>query len=302
MANLYGYNSTLIVVPEATYGEEFLNWKNGVAFNNTTIEMESNAELVQRLIRSGTISETSCENVTGKVSGTATISGVLTQTHAEWLSQALALNNEATSPIDSDVVSQTTAYSYKLIRRYSDTLADVAFGAVLTSLEYSTDDNFVNFTATFDVQEVKRGQFISSITEPMPTVTACERAFTVADVTYTKGSYSLNPLSFTVSFTNELDEDKINYGTSLKKTACLVSKTTGTLTLEGLHDSVNTMIPTGTVSDFSIGIGSHYDLDLYTMVETANIPDSEQGAYIQSYTSKIVKGASAPQYRVTFSS
>lgn len=301
MANLYGYNSTLIVVPEDTYGSEFLSWKNGVAFNNTTIEMESNAELVQRLIRSGTISETSCENVTGKVSGTATVSGVLTQTHAEWLSQALALDNKATSPIDSDDVSQTTAYSYKLIRRYSDTLADVAFGAVLTSLEYSTDDNFVNFTATFDVQEVKRGQFISSITEPMPTVTSCEKAFTVAEVTYTRGSYSLTPLSFTVSFTNELDEDKINYGTSLKKTSCLVSKTTGTLTLEGLHDSVNTMIPAGTVSAFSIGIGSHYDLDLYTMVETANIPDSEQGAYIQTYTSKIVKGDSVPQYKVTFS-
>lgn len=300
MANLYGYNSTLIVEPEATYGCALTAW-SGEAYNNTTIEMESNAELVQRLIRSGTISETTCENVTGKVSGTATISGVLTQAHAEWLSQALALDNTATSPIDSNDVSQSTDYSYKLIRRYSDTLADIAYGAVLTSLEYSTDDNFVNFTATFDVQEVKRSQSITTITGDIPVVTTCDTAFTVADVVYTRGSYSVVPLSFTVSFTNELDDDKINYGTALKKSACLVSKTTGTLTIEGLHDSVNTMLAVGTQSIFKIGIGLAYDLDLFTMVETTNVPDSEQGAYIQTYTSKIVKGTTTPQYEITFS-
>lgn len=302
MANLYGYKTNLVIVPEATYGAELTAWTGASTFNSTTIEMESATELVQRLIRSGTISETSCENIAGKVSGSVTISGTLLPSLFEVLMQGLSLDTDRAFPINSDNVSQaSTGYSYTIVRKYTTTLGDVASGCVLTNVEYSTDDNFVNFTATFDAQEVNRNVSLSAVTGTTPLLEACEQPFTLADVSYVCGTWAITPMSFTMSFTNELDEDKINYGTSLTKSACYISKTTGSLTIEGINQSNEVIKATGTELEFKLGLGEDITVEVNTVVESHSIPDAERGVYVKSYTAKIVKGVSAPQYLVTVS-
>lgn len=303
MANLYGYKTDLIIAPETTYGSKLTEWSSGVqAFNDTTIDMESSEEMIQRLIRSGTISETACENITGKVTASVTIGGVLTHRMFEKLFQGLTLDNTATVSYNSDDVSQgNSGYSYTIMRRYSDSLADIATGCTLSSLEISTDDNFVNFSATYEAKQVLRGASITAITGDAPVVVDCPTPIKLSDVNYTN-TLNITPLSFSLTLNNEMDEDKINYGTSLTRTSCIVSKQTGSLTIDGIHNDTEALKPIGFESNFNINVTGHgeFSIFLHTMVETVSVPDVERGVYVKEYGLKIVKGSGLyePMYQV----
>lgn len=298
MANFYGYKTNLIISPQTTYGSRMIGWASAQAFNDTTIDMESAQQMVQRLIRSGTISETVCENIVGKVTATVTIGGVLTLEIMNKLFQGLTLDNTITNEFNSDDVNQTDdEYSFTIMRRYSDTLADIATGCTLSSLQISTDDNFVNFSATYDAKEIKRGE---TITGEIPEVVDCPSPIKLSSVSY-DNTLNITPLSFSLTFNNEMDEDKINYGTSLTKKRCIVSKQTGTLTIDGIHNDNEALMPIGTQSIFAINLGgNNVVINLHTMIETLSIPDAQQGVYTKEYGLKIVKGEDDPMYDIQF--
>lgn len=294
MANVYGYKSKLIALSEATYGNLNTVWTgNSYAHNDTTIDIVDSTELIERMVRSGQLGESTCETTDGRVGGQVTISGTFSE-DKHWMIIATALKNTYASVVDFD--NQATAYSWTLVRDFANGKVDIAYGCVVTSFELSNDDNFINYSITFDAQEVKFGQTKSAIftsmtgTEPTPT---CESPFRTKDFTMDSKISDLTPLTFSLTINNELDEDKVNFGISNKKQRVVVSKVTGEFTVEGLLVSgsqelegigqqvLNTLTLANGELDETITFNSK--------ISSRAIPDVERGAYICSYTSRIVK-------------
>lgn len=292
MANVYGYKSKLIALPEATYGTVASVWTNGFAHSDTTIDIADSTELVERMVRSGQLGETTCETVDGRVGGQVTISGVFSSSK-HWMIGASALKSTYARVIDFD--TQGTAYSFTIARDYGNGIVDVAYGCVATSFELSNDDNFINYSITFDAQEVKFGQakttVFSSMTGEEPEVT-CEAPFKTKDFKFTSDA-NITPLSFTLSITNELDEDKVNFGIGNKKVRAIVSKTTGEFTVEGLLVSESQSleeIGTELANNITLKDGSLDEIiDFTGKVSSRSIPDVERGAYVSSLTMRVVK-------------
>lgn len=291
MANVYGYKSKLIALPEATYGTVASVWTTGFAHNDTTIDIADSTELVERMVRSGQLGETTCETVDGRVGGQVTISGVFSA-DKHWMIGASALKSTYASVINFD--TQDTAYSFTIARDYGNGIVDVAYGCVATSFELSNDDNFINYSITFDAQEVKFGQSMATVfvamTGEKPEV-SCEVPFRTKDFSYK--SDDITPLSFTLSITNELDEDKVNFGIGNKKVRAIVSKTTGEFTVEGLLVSESQLLEEiGTELGNSITLDDgdlEETIDFAGKVSSRSIPDVERGAYVSSYTMRVVK-------------
>lgn len=292
MANVYGYKSKLIALPETTYGTVASVWTAGFAHNDTTIDIADSTELVERMVRSGVLGETTCETVDGRVGGQVTISGVFSA-DKHWMIGATALKSGYSGTIDFD--TQDTKYSFTLARDYGNGKVDVAYGCVATSFELSNDDNFINYSITFDAQEIKFGQtktaVFASMTGTEPEV-SCETPFRTKDFR-PELETNITPLSFTLSITNELDEDKVNFGIGNKKVRAIVSKTTGEFTVEGLVESGaqeleeigKEMRNTITINDGKL----EETIDFVGKVSSRSIPDVERGAYVLSYTMRVVE-------------
>lgn len=292
MANVYGYKSKLIALPETTYGTVSSAWTSGFAHNDTTIDIADSTELVERMVRSGVLGETTCETVDGRVGGQVTISGAFSP-KKHWMIGASALKSTQVGNIVFDT-QDDGRYSFTLVRDYGNGKVDVAYGCVATSFELSNDDNFINYSITFDAQEVEFGQtktaVFASMTGEEPKV-ECETPFRTKDF-HLELDTDINPLSFTLSITNELDEDKVNFGIGNKKSRAVVSKTTGEFTVEGLLVSeAQELEEIGTEIKNTIGFVddvSTVTIQFTGKVSSRSIPDVERGAYILSYTMRVV--------------
>jgi hypothetical protein len=298
MANVYGYKSKLIAITEPTYGNLNTVWTgNSYAHNDTTIDMVDNSELIERMVRSGVLGESTCETTDGRVGGQVTISGVFSK-EKHWMIVATALKNTGASVVDFSV--QASDYSRTLVRDFGNGYIDIAYGCVVSSMEFSNDDNFINYSITFDAQEVKFGQAKATVFDLMtgdePDV-ACETPFKTKDFELTSDMANLTPLTFSLTITNEFDEDKVNYGISNKKQRVVVSKTTGEFTVEGLIVSGSQSledIGTEIANTLTITDGSQEEIFIFnSKISSRAIPDVERGAYVCSYTSRIVKLASS---------
>lgn len=290
MANLYGYKTKLITSYETTYGTPLNSYTGANVHADTTIDIVDNSELVDRMVRSGQLGETVCESTDGRLGGQVTISGVLTA-EKNWLFKAIGLNPTLVS--DTTVVGDTQGSIYSFtIARATEATCDVAYGCVATSFELSNDDNFINYSITFDSAEVKFGQTLASVFGSSTAPEAkCETPYKTKDFEYSGAGFS--PLTFSLSITNELDEDKVNYGISNKKVRAIVSKTTGEFTIEGLLDTTaRTPDVVGTDVKHSLAVGDGTATNTMTFtgrISSVGIPDVERGAYVQTQTSRIVK-------------
>jgi len=301
MANKYGYKSKLYVMAEATYGTIVPVWTDAEVHNDSTIEMTPEQDTVNRLVRSGELFETTCEVFLGKKRGTVSLSGVLTAEY-EWLLAAYTLDSSDSSPYT--LTTQSSTYSYQMVRTYEDgaSLADVAMGCVLESLEISQDDNVWNFSAVFKAKAIVYGMNVGAFTGTEPTP-SCGKPFLVKNTTFT-GSLGIdNPTTASFSLTHEFDDDKVTYGISDTKTLEAVLKSTGSYTIEAIHNDATSMPVLGASDVIVMVIGdgtTDWSIATSGAVETATIPDVERGTYILSYTTKMNKSASTP-FTVTVS-
>ena len=286
MAVIHGFNSLLRVVDQTAYGVSTSTWVGTDVFNDVSVEMTDNTQLVNRTIRSQNVKQTSCEYIKGKSGGTVTINGQLTA-DKKFLLQGATNDFTMTTPFSTAVTGAAAIYSVTLIKDYGDNKYDIATGCVLTSLEFTLSDSWVQFSATFDAKQVKlRTTTLITGTKPQA---SCEPLFSKQNI-ITKPS---NLLDFTFNISNEYDDERISYGTGLTKVRQILNKQMASLTYSSLLDSTETIaIVNGatlnmveiTISD---GVKS-WVLTCTGKLQSVNLADEQRQSYTKEYGMKCV--------------
>lgn len=281
------------------YGKPIDAWDGGLAFSNLMVEMTESRDIIGRTYRSETVSDTSCESHLGRVRATVSISGVLSYNILPLLISALSLEEVASSANIFPISEQDTNgdYSFILSKGYADGSIDMATGCTLTSFNITTDGTILNFEAIFDAKEILRGYDTSLISGDRAEAVVCPEPILLSDITFDLGSIEIEPLSFDISFTNEIAEDIVNYGSSLKKSACVITKSSGTISFEGLHNDTDVIPYIGEKSLIRMTFGEpRQTLRLSTIVTGVSVPDSEKGVYIKTIDLSIVGNNETPAY------
>lgn len=299
MAILHGFNSVLRVVDQTAYGVSTSTWVGTDVFNDVSVEMTDNTQLVNRTIRSQNVKQTSCEYIKGKSGGTVTINGQLTA-DKKFLLQGATNDFTMTTPYATDVTGAATIYSVTLIKDYGDSKYDIATGCVLTSLEFTLADSWVQFSATFDAKQVKlRTATTITGTKPQP---SCEPVFSKQNIVTSPS----NILDFTFNITNEYDDERISYGTSLTKVRQILNKQMASLTYNSLLDSLETLdtVDGTTLNTVEITISDGTQDWLITLngkLQSVNLADEQRQSYTKEYAMKCVDAAGKLAWQIIVS-
>jgi len=290
----YGYKSAVRLLPETAYGTNTKVWTGSDVFGDMTADFTPNVNVVDRMYRSGTLMDVPCNKVTGRKSGTISLTGTLTYDKVAFF-QGLVMDNDATSPIT--IGSQSaTGYSFTVIRDYGNDTGMVAVGGVVESVEISPDDTLWNITVTMRVQDISMDESLTSgYTGTKPDV-SCKEPFLVSGISGFATDYDIvNPSSISLSLTNEFVDDAVSYGISTTKSFERVIKTNGECTISTVYDDDISMPAIGetTNTEFTLSDGTNeLAFVLNGTVTEVSIPDVERDVYVMSYTTSLANSTS----------
>ena len=232
MADRFGINQEIIVLPEEGYGKAVVEFnENMTKHQNLTFNYEPGVQVINTLIRNSSLVKSSCEDKAGRYMPTVTISGDLTKQNAAWLFGGITLDASQTTSFN--IAGQKANYSYQFLQY--DTVTDTAnifTGCTMESLSLTREGDKITFTATYRGKAITRDVDLKSWTGDEP-VAVCEEQALFLNTTWASfpGGIPTSVTGFTLTLTNNFVDDDTIFLNSATRAKEVVTGTTGTLEL-----------------------------------------------------------------------
>jgi len=296
MADRFGINQEIIVLPETTYGTAVTAFDATMTkHQNLTFNYEPGVQVINTLIRNSSLVKSSCEDKAGRHMPTVTISGDLTKQNAAWLFGGITL--DASQTTDFSIAGQKGNYSYQFLQY--DTVTDTAnifTGCTMESLSFTRESDKWTFTATYRGKEITRDVDLSGWTGEEP-IAVCEEQALFLNTTCSSAKLPTSVTGFTLTLTNNFVDDDTIFLNSATRAKEVVTGTTGTLELSYIVTAgaeysskimddtdgiaVMSMITTFTAGSLTIVFGGK--------IMNSTEPDPERNRFIGNLSLEMIK-------------
>ena len=301
MADRFGINQEIIVLPEERYGVAVAVFAATMTkHQNLTFNYEPGVQVINTLIRNSSLVKSSCEDKAGRYMPTVTVSGDLTKQNAAWLFGGITLDSSRTT--DFSIAGQTANYSYQFLQY--DTVTDTAnifTGCTMANISFTRESDKWTFTATYRAKEIIRDVDLSSWTGEEP-VAVCEEQALFLNTTWTSAPAGLptSVTGFTLTLTNNFVDDDTIFLNSATKTKEVVIGTTGTLEVSYIVTAgteLSSKILDDTASrtyNIAIAFGATtIGIGIYSKIINSTEPDPERNRFIGNLSLEMVDNGTA---------